>query len=212
MKAFVTAVASIVLCVCSLGAAHASEKHLFYVHGCCVKDSGDPKARDYEAIVQKLKDSGFIVEYELRTADVGDNDAAVQAYAAQIAGKVNALLTRGTKPENITVAGYSLGSMTSMVASGLIANPNVNYVLLSGCPVRAGTPVTIDYSKIKGRLLSITDKNDDKFGSCNGRFPEGNAYKEIVIDSGKGHSGFRLAQDSFIALWLNPLLDWTGSK
>lgn len=212
MKALVTAVASVVLYVCTWGAAQASEKYLFYVHGCCVKDSGDPKVRDYETIVQKLRDSGFNVEFQLRTADVGDNDAAVQAYAAQIADKVNALLAKGTAPENITVAGYSLGSMTSMVAAGLIANPNVNIVLLSGCPVSAGTMVTIDYSKVKGRILSVMDKGDGKFGTCEGRFPGGNTFKEVVIDSGKGHSVFRLANDKFTSLWLSPLKDWTGSN
>lgn len=79
MKAFVTSIATVVLSIGLLATAHASDKHLFYVHGCCVKNSSDPKVSDYEAIVQKLKDSGFNVEYELRTADVGDNDAAVQA-------------------------------------------------------------------------------------------------------------------------------------
>jgi len=212
MKAFVAAVASAVLYVCSMGAVQASEKYLFYVHGCCVKDSGDPKVKDYETIVQKLKDSGFNVEYELRTADVGDNDAAVQAYAAQIADKVKALLAKGVAPGNITVSGYSLGSMTSMVAAGLIANPNVNVVLLAGCPAGASIKVTIDYSKVKGRILSITDKGDDKFGSCDGKFSADNAFKEVAIDSGKGHAVFRLTNEKFMSQWLNPLLDWTGSK
>jgi hypothetical protein len=212
MKTLVTAVASVVLYICTLGAVQASDKHLFYVHGCCVKDSGDPKVKDYETIVQKLKDSGFNVEWELRTADVGDNDAAVQAYAAQIADKVNALIAKGTKPENITVAGYSLGSMTSMVAAGLIGNPNINIVLLAGCPAGASIKVTIDYAKVKGRILSITDKGDDKFGSCNGKFAEGNTFKEVAIDSGKGHSAFRLTNEKFMSQWLNPMLDWTGSN
>lgn len=212
MNALLASVASIFLCVCSIGAAHASEKHLFYVHGCCVKDSSDPKVKDYETIVQKLKDSGFKVEYELRTADVGDNDAAVQAYAAQIADKVKALLAQGVAPGDITVSGYSLGSMTSMVAAGLIANPNVNVVLLAGCPAGASVKVAIDYSKVKGRILSITDKGDDKFGSCDGKFSTDNAFKEVAIDSGKGHAVFRLANDKFMSQWLNPMLDWTGSK
>lgn len=207
MKAYV-AVASVVLSVCLLGTAQASDKHLFYVHGCCVKSSSDPKVKDYEAIVQKLKDAGFNVEYQLRTADVGDNDAAVQAYAAQIADKVNALLAKGTPAKNITVAGYSLGSMTSMVAAGLIANPDVNVVLLAGCPKSASIPVTIDYAKVKGRILSVTDRTDDKFGSCEGKFPGGNAFKEVVIDSGKGHMAFRLAQDNLMSQWMSPMTDW----
>ena len=209
MKVLVTAVASVVLSIGLLVTAHASDKHLFYVHGCCVKNSSDPKVREYEAIVQKLKDSGFNVEYELRTADVGDNDAAVQAYAAQIADKVHALLAKGVPAKNITVAGYSLGSMTSMVAAGLIANPDVNIVLLAGCPTSASIKVNVDYSKVQGRVLSITDKGDDKFGSCEGKFPEVKTLKEVVIDSGKGHMAYRLPQDNYTSLWMNPMMDWT---
>lgn len=212
MKSFVTAVASVVLCVFALGNAHASDKYLFYVHGCCVKGSSDPKVKDYETIVQQLKDSGFNVEYQLRTADVGDNNAAVQAYAAQIADKVNALLANGTAPENITVAGYSLGSMTSMVAAGLIANPKVNIVLLAGCPTSASIPVAIDYAKVKGRILSVTDKGDDKFGSCEGKFSSDNVLKEVVIDSGKGHAVFRLTNDKFMSQWMNPMKDWVSAN
>ena len=211
MKAFVTAAAGVALFAGNLGAVHASDKYVFYVHGCCVKDGSDPKVQDYEAIVQKLKGSGFNVEYELRTADVGDNDAAVQAHAAQIAGKVNALLAKGTPPGHISVAGYSLGSMTSMVASGLIANPNVNFVLLAGCPKSASIPVTIDYAKIKGRILAVVDKADDKFGSCNGKFAEGNAFKEVTVDTGKGHAGFRIAKDNFMSQWMDPMKDWVSA-
>lgn len=211
MKAFVTAAASVALSVCAVGAAHAADKYLFYVHGCCVKNGDDPKVKDYETIVQKLRDSGYTVEYELRTADVGDNNAAVQAYAAGIADKVNALLAKGTPPRNITVAGYSLGSMTSMVASGLIANPEVNFVLLAGCPASASIRVSIDYAKVKGRILSVTDKGDDKFGSCDGRFPRDNVFKEVVIDSGKGHAAFRIAKDTFMSQWMGPMKEWTGA-
>jgi hypothetical protein len=122
---------------------------------------------------------------------------------------VNALLAKGTPPKNITVAGYSLGSMTSLVAAGLIANPNVNIVLLAGCPASAAIRVDIDYSKVKGHILSVTDKGDDKFGSCAGKLPEGNAFKEAALDSGKGHTLFRLPADNFTSQWMSPMMDWT---
>lgn len=211
MKVLVAAVAGVVLSVCALGAAHAADKHLFYIHGCCVKNASDPKVKDYETIIQKFRDSGFNVEYQLRTADVGDSNDAVQAYAAEIADKVNALLAKGVPPRNITVAGYSLGSMTSMVTAGLIANPDVNIVLLAGCPTGASIKVNIDYSKVKGRVLSITDKGDDKFGSCDGKFPEVKTLKEVVLDSGKGHSVYRLPQDQFMSLWMSPMMDWVNA-
>lgn len=212
MNKWIVNISSGVLFFSVLSSVQASDKHVFYVHGCCVQSSSDPKAGDYETIVQKLRDSGYKVEFELRTADVGDNDSAVQAYAGQIADKIKTLLTNGTAPENITVAGYSLGSMTAMVASGLIANPKVNFVLLAGCPVSANIPVTIDYAKVAGRILSVTDSNDDKFGSCEGKFPGNITFKEVQISSGKGHMGFRIAKDKFMSQWMTPMKDWMGGN
>jgi hypothetical protein len=194
------------------GVAHASEKHLFYVHGCCVKDKNDPKVKAYEEIVQELKNSGFNVVFELRTADIGDSDAGAQAYAKKIAEQVQALSAKGTPPENITVAGYSLGSMTALVASGLVNNPKVNFVLLAGCPINPAIKVNIDYSRVKGRILSITDTKDERFGSCNGKLPDGTTHKEIVLNSGEGHAAFRLTDKKILKLWKDPLVEWSTNK
>lgn len=212
MKPLIALIASMTLMASSFGIAHATDKYLFYVHGCCVKDKNDPKVKAYETIIQELKSSGFNVVFELRTADVADSDAHAQAYAAKIADQVRALLAEGTIPEDITAAGYSLGSMTTLVASGLIANPKVNFVLLAGCPVKTKIHVTIDYSKVKGRVLSIVDTKDENFGSCNGRLPEGVTHKEVVLNSGEGHAVFRLTDEKNLKLWKEPLVAWTKGK
>jgi hypothetical protein len=212
MKSWIAVIASVALMTGSFGIAHAADKHLFYVHGCCVKDKDDPKVKAYEKIVQELRNSGFDVVFELRTADVGDSAPQVNAYATKIADQVRAMIAKGTAPEDITVAGYSLGSMTTLVTSALIDNPKVNFVLLAGCPIKPAIPVTIDYTKIKGRVLSITDTKDEKFGSCNGRLPEGITYKEIVLNSGEGHAVFRLTDEKNLKLWKEPLVAWTKGK
>jgi hypothetical protein len=159
MKTISAVLVSMVLVTITLGATHAAEQYLFYMHGCCIKGKDDPKVKAYETIAQNLKESGFKVAIDLRYADVGDNDVAVQAHAARIADQVRALLAQGVAPGDITVAGYSLGSMTALVTAGLIANPMVNVVLLAGCPIKPAIKVTIDYAKIKGRVLSIYDSN-----------------------------------------------------
>lgn len=186
----------------------AAEKHLIYMQGCCVKKTNGPVAKDYETIVQKLRDAGFNVYFDLRTADVTDSDEQTQAYAAKVSQYVQGLLAKGIAPEDITVSGFSLGSSTALVASGLIANPKVNYVLLAGCPVNANIRVNIDYSKVRGRILSIVDSKDDKFGSCIGRLPSDATFKEITLDSGEGHKVFRLSDDSHLKLWKAPLEAW----
>jgi hypothetical protein len=212
MKSLIALIANIVFITVTVGIAHAADKHLFYVHGCCVKDQNDPKVKAYETIVQELKNSGFNVVFELRTADVGDSAAQVQIYAEKIAEQVRSLLGKGTAPEDITVAGYSLGSMTTLVTSGLIANPKVNFVLIAGCPIKPAIPVVIDYSKVKGRVLSITDSKDDKFTSCNGRLPGDISYKEVTLNSGEGHAVFRLTDEKYIKLWKEPLVEWSRGK
>jgi hypothetical protein len=210
MKPLIALIVSATLITGYVGIAHAAEKHLFYLHGCCIKGKNDPKAKEYETIVQKLKDSGLNVSFQLRTADINDSDDQAMAYAAKIAEQVQDLLAKGTAPEDITVAGYSLGSRITLVASGLIANPKVNFVLLAGCPIKQTIP--IDYSKVKGRVLSIRETKDDKFGSCDGRLPEGVTYKEIVLNSGEGHAVFRLTDEKYLNLWKEPLVNWTEGR
>lgn len=210
MKLLIAVFTSVAFVVGSLSVAHAAEKHLLYVHGCCIQGKNDPKVKAYETIIQGLKSSGFDVSFELRTADINDSDPQAMAYAEKIADQVRDLLAKGAAPENITVAGYSLGSRITLVASGLIANPKINFVLIAGCPIKATIP--IDYSKVKGRILSIRDTKDDKFGSCNGRLPEGVIYKEVVLNSGEGHAVFRLADEKYLKLWKEPLVAWSKGE
>ncbi len=207
MKQLIGVLASAPLIAGFLGVVHAADKHLFYIHGCCVKGPGDPKVAAYEAIVKELKNSGFNVVFDLR---YDDSNAQVQAYAEKVADQVKSLLAKGTAPEDITVAGYSLGSRITLVVSGLIANPKVNIVLIAGCPIKETIP--IDYSKVKGRVLSIWNTKDDKFTSCNGRLPEGMTYKEVVLNSGEGHAVFRLTDEKYLKLWKEPLVSWTKGE
>lgn len=192
--------------------SNASEKHLIYMHGCCIKQTSGAVAKNFKTIAQKLRDSGFNVFFELRTSDATDSDAQAQAYAAKVAEYVQELLAKGTAPEDITVSGFSLGSMTAMVASGLISNPKVNYVLLAGCPSNSTIPVTIDFTKVSGRVLAIVDNKDDKFGSCTGRLPNASTFKEITLDSGEGHKVFRLTEEAKLKLWMEPLEIWAKGQ
>jgi hypothetical protein len=206
MKTFIVAMATAILMAGLSGVAHAGDKYLFYIHGCCIKKTG---SEGYEAIVKDLKHSGFNVTFDLR---YDDSDAEVKAYALKVAGQVKDLLAKGTAPGNITVSGYSLGSVTVLYASIAIANPKVNYVLLAGCPGKGARQFDIDYMKVQGRILSIIDTKDDKFGSCQGRLPENALQKEVAFDSGSGHAIFRDPSEKSIKLWKEPLISWTEGK
>jgi hypothetical protein len=94
----------------------------------------------------------------------------------------------------------------------LIANSKVNFVLIAGCPVNSKVKVTIDYSKVKGRVLSIVNTKDENFGSCNGRLPIDVVHKEVVLNSGDGHALFWQADQAKIDLWKEPLVAWANMK
>jgi len=212
MKVLRVLLVGAVLLTGSLGVAHATEKHLFYMHGCCVKDKDAPTVKVYETIVQELKNSGLNVTFELRYSGVSDSDEAAHKHSVKIADQVQSLLAKGTKPEDITVSGFSLGSMTSLLVAGLVANPKVNYVLLAGCPVKPSIPVTIDFTKIKGRILSIVDSKDEKFGSCKGRIPDDMLQKEVILETGLGHKLFLQTDAEHFKLWKEPLTNWAKGK
>jgi len=54
-------------------------------------------------------------------------------YAQRTARQVSELLTAGVPPGSITVVGASKGATIATVASHLLGNPEVNYVLLGTC-------------------------------------------------------------------------------
>ena len=206
MKNLIAVIASAASIFCFLGVTHAAEKHLFYIHGCCIDKTGSGA---YTTIAKDLQGAGFNVVFDVR---YDDSTAAIQAYSTKVAGQVKDLLAKGVAPEDITVSGFSLGSVTAMFASIEIANPKVNYVLLAGCPGKGARTFDIDYAKVQGRILSIVDVKDDRFESCKSRLPESALKKELEIDSGYGHVIFRYTNDKAYKLWKEPLEAWAKGQ
>jgi len=204
MKTLAKVFAGVLIALCSLTVALAAEKNLIYLHGCCIDKVGE---HAYDPIIKTLKDDGFKVMFDLRK---DDSTEAVHAYAKKVADHVKGLLAKGTAPEDITVAGFSLGSVTTMFASIEIANPKVNYVLLAGCPLT--NKRSIDYAKVQGNILSLVDAKDDRFGSCKSHLSESALKKEITFESGEGHKIFRLSTDKAYKLWKEPLVAWAKGQ
>jgi len=178
-------------------------KYIFWLHGLSLEDKGPDHKRvqNYEKIVKTLASNGFYVITEHREPVV------IEIYAAVVAEQVRELLSKGVPPRNITVAGYSKGSLITAATATKLVNPKINFVLVSGCTDR----YDLDYSKIMGRILSIYDKGDEGWFSCAGRIPVGNDdvdFKEIELLMGKGHKGFRIPKSKFMQQWQTPLFDW----
>lgn len=66
---------------------------------------------------------------------------------------------------------------------------------------------------VAGRILSIYDSSDEKYGSCSSLISDSDTvkFKEIELDSGKGHKLFRIPKDKFINQWRDPLINWTDA-
>lgn len=181
-----------------------SGRYIFYVHGSVEEAKGSTEK--YEQAVMAIAQSSAIVISEVR----GDTDPNI--YAEKLRNKVNKLISKGVAAENITVSGYSKGSIITLSAAGLIQNPDVNYVLLAGCSDSLNEKYSVDPKKAAGRILSIYDASDDKYGSCSGMISQTGklTFEEIELNSGKGHKLFRIPKDKFIKQWRNPLIEWAG--
>ena len=206
MRVAIVAFTTLAAIAGATGVARAGERHLFYIHGCCIDKVGGGA---YEEIVESLRRSGFKVAFDLRK---DDGDEEVRAYAAKVGERVKALLAGGTAPGDITVSGYSLGAVTALHVAIGVANPWVNYVLLAGCPGPRARRFEIDYARVQGRVLSVIDVKDDRFGSCKASLPEGALQREIAVDSGIGHAMFRQGDANTMRLWMEPLEAWSRGQ
>ncbi len=181
----------------------AKEKYLFYMHGIQLEDLGPDhkRAKDYEKILDELVNNGFQVLSEHRESVV------IEFYAKEVAEQVRDLLGKGVPAENITISGYSKGSLITQAVSGILQNPEINYVLISGC----SDLYQVNYSKMQGKILSIVDKGDDLFFSCSKKINANKAgvtFKEVSFVSGRGHRVFRLPKRKYFELWVDPLIAW----
>lgn len=182
-----------------------STKYIFYLHGSVEEEGGSTDK--YEAAVEAIAESAATVISEVR----GDTDP--NTYAEKLGNQANQLISQGVPAGNITVTGYSKGSIIALAAAGLIQNPDINYVLLAGCADFLNDKYGVDPAKAAGRILSIYDSGDGKFGSCSGVIGSSDkvTFEEIGLDSGKGHKLFRIPKDKFIEQWRDPLVDWAGA-
>jgi hypothetical protein len=189
-----------------------STHYLFYLHGKIVEDQGlkavSPEYGEYQykEILKKLGSTGQVVISEQRP-----KDADPLEYAQITSGQVTSLLKAGVPPGNITVVGASKGAGIAIFVSNLLANEQINYVLLAICD-----PLTVDFLAqggiaLYGNVLSIYDETDSYAGSCENLFSASagyglEKYEEIVLHLGKGHGILYQPYDE----WLLPTLEWAA--
>ncbi|MCP5108879.1 MAG: alpha/beta hydrolase [bacterium] len=183
--------------------------YLFYLHGRIVEISGirPTSAKygvyEYEKILEALKDKGFIVISEARKGKVNST-----AYAKKVAFQIDTLRKAGVPSGNITVVGASKGALIAMQVSTILADKDVNYVIMAGCSDGVYYRYDID---LYGNILSIYDHKDELVGSCQ-RFVDKSSgvqkYKEIVTKVGTGHGILYKP----LKEWLDPVTKWAKGK
>jgi hypothetical protein len=190
----------------------STKQYLFYLHGKIIEDQGIPAISpdygeyEYQAILEALESNGFVVISERRAKNTES-----MIYAKRIAGQVNSLLASGVPANNISIVGASKGAAITILASHLIMNTSINYVLLSSCDPTTVKEILGNQLSLYGNVLSIYDSEDDQAGSCRELFlfSEGKGisrYNEIVLDIGLGHGILYKP----LAEWLKPTIQWAG--
>lgn len=188
------------------GEINKSRLYIFYLHGSVEEEEGSTDK--YDAAVDAIAGGKKIVITEVRE-NTDPND-----YAGKIKGQVDKLLQAGVPKQNITITGFSKGAIISLAAATVIQDPEIKYVLLAGCSDELNAKYSVDPASARGRILAIYDADDDKFGSCKGIIPEGDGIilKEKKLNTGKGHTLFRIPKDKFISQWRDPLVKWAKKK
>ena len=188
--------------------ADPSEKYLFFLHNYYVETKGPDGDCHYEDILKAFSDKGFSVISEIRTGKI-----IPCTYAEKTANQVKTLLKSGVPPENITVSGHSKGGAIVLCVASQLSNPEINFVVMAGCEIAGIKKYDLypDFSKVKGRVLSIYASSDKVAGSCKDAFSkasDGLIKTEIEIGSNAGHRLFFTPDD----IWLSPIIKWSRQE
>lgn len=196
-----------------------SAKYVFFLHGKTVEMEGPYSVHphfgiyDYHGIVKSFQNEGFTVIGEIRPKGI-----KLDKYAGKIVRQIKTLLANGIPPEQITVVGFSKGNAITLLVSATLMNPNVNFVVMSGChhkrtlaqgPYKKG--INRSVRSMKGRFLSIYDDSDPKCAACRRIFKnisDNSKFKKIELKSGMGHRLFYRPRKE----WLEPVMEWIHEK
>lgn len=124
--------------------------------------------------------------------------------ATGVVEMIRAELEAGRKASSIKVIGASKGGVIAMLASTLLAEPDVRWVIIGGC---SAGPLKTFAPKLTGHVLSIYETSDSIAGPC----PDEEAltasttkFTQIRTDTGRDH-GFLFSADP---VWTSPAANW----
>lgn len=181
-----------------------SSRYFFFLHNYYVEVNGPDGDCKYHDLLKAFIDDGFVVISEIRKGKI-----VPCSYAQKVVEQVNELLAAEVPPQNITIAGHSKGGVIALCVASQLQNKELNFVIMAGCEI-AGIKkhdMYPDFTKVKGRILSMYAESDTVAGSCSQAFSlsaGGLTDTELELDSGKGHQLF-FGPDT---VWLTPMSEW----
>ena len=183
----------------------SSQQYLFYLHGLIVEEAGiRPKSEEhgyyeYELILEKLAQAGFVVISEAR-----EKGTRVKPYAEKVASQIKQLLADKVPPGNISIVGASKGGLICAYVSCWLKEKEIKYAFLSGLFEKYLQDETL---KLYGKVLSIHDRSDKLSINPLPYFQRSEGlgqFEHIVLDLDLGHGLIYQPHQE----WLEPLVDW----
>ncbi|MBI3258444.1 MAG: alpha/beta hydrolase [Ignavibacteriae bacterium] len=160
---------------------------------------------EYQEILDVFRKQKFTVFSDIRPKGSSGDD-----YAQKVKRQIDSLLSKGVKPNHITVVGTSMGGYIAQYVSSLLKNKNIKYVFIGCCSDK-------DYLDPKsptyyGSILSIYEKSDDIGRSCQMMKEKSGSsvvkYKEIELNTGLKHGFLYKA----LQVWLEPTIKWAKGE
>ncbi len=186
----------------------ADATYVFYSHGFIVEGTNPTPVHprfgtyDFPAIKAALAGGDFnLIAYH---RPEGTNAGK---FAGKLAGDVKRLIAGGVPAENITLMGFSRGSMITAMASSNLAMSKLNTVIMAICGDWIASRPNL---KLAGRVLSVYETSD-RFGTCKALAEQSGGitgFTEIAISTGKEHGAFFTPR----AEWLEPVMKWIEGK
>ena len=186
-----------------------TNRYMFYLHGKIIEDQGIPAVSpeygtyEYEAILEKIAKHGLTVISEQRQENTNG-----MKYAERVAEQVTELLNAGVPTKNITVVGASKGAAIAIAISNILANQELNFVLIGTCDADTVQLYKQQYVFLYGNVLTIRDAVDELSGSCQELFVLSEEkiarHEELVLNIGSGHGILYKPLDE----WIIPAVQW----
>lgn len=158
----------------------------------------DPKARYLifiqgpapgELVATAFANRGFEVVTERRKPNPDPFDLARKA-----SGQIRKLRDAGVASPRIALMGYDQGGAAALIASALLGDPELSYVVLAGCGLdeRYRRFASQFADQMAGRLLHLWEKTDTQAESCQFALSKATGLDsdEKLLSNGGGHEMF----------------------